>query len=68
MNVIDEDGMIIQIQSQYELNFLIESVLLNARHNDAAATAVLRQLCKLRRSERSSEADVKLQALMQLLD
>lgn len=68
MNVIDEDDMIIQIQSQYELNFLIESVLLNARHNDAVATAVLRQLCKLRRSERSSEADVKLQALMQLLD
>lgn len=68
MNVIDEDDMIIQIQSQYELNFLIESVLLNTRHNDAVATAVLRQLCKLRRSERSSEADVKLQALMQLLD
>lgn len=68
MNVIDEDDMIIQIQSQYELNFLIESVLLNARHNDAVATAVLRQLCKLRKSERSSEADVKLQALMQLLD
>lgn len=68
MNVIDEDDMIIQIQSQYELNFLIESVLQNARHNDATATAVLRQLCKLRRSERSSETDVKLQALMQLLD
>lgn len=68
MNVIDEDDMIIQIQSQYELNFLIESVLLNARHNDATATAVLRQFCKLRRSERSSETDVKLQALMQLLD
>lgn len=68
MNVIDEDDMIIQIQSQYELRFLIESVMLNARHNDAAATAVLRQFCKLRRSERSSETDVKLQALMQLLD
>ena len=68
MNVIDTENMTIQIQSQYELNFLIESVLLNARHNDAIATAVLRQLCKLRRSERSSEADVKLQALMQLLD
>lgn len=68
MNVIDTENMTIQIQSQYELNFLIESVLLNARHNDAVATAVLRQLCKLRRSERSSEADVKLQALMQLLD
>lgn len=68
MNVIDEDDMIVQIQSQYELRFLIESVLQNARHNDAAATAVLRQLCKLRRSERSSETAVKLQALMQLLD
>lgn len=68
MNVIDEDDMIIQIQSQYELRFLIESVMLNARHNDAAATAILRQLCKLKRSERSSEADAKLQALMQLLD
>lgn len=68
MNVIDTENMTIQIQSQYELNFLIESVLLNARHNDAVATAVLRQLCKLRRSERSSETDVKLQALMQLLD
>lgn len=68
MNVIDTENMTIQIQSQYELNFLIESVLLNARHNDAASTAILRQLCKLKRSERSSEADVKLQALMQLLD
>jgi hypothetical protein len=68
MNVIDENEMIIQIQSQYELRFLIESVMLNARHNDATATAVLRQLCKLKRSERSSEADAKLQALMQLLD
>lgn len=68
MNVIDENGMIVQIQSQYELRFLIESVLQNARHNDAAATAILRQLCKLKRSERSSEADAKLQALMQLLD
>lgn len=68
MNVIDEDDMIIQIQSQYELNFLIESVLQNARHNDAAATAVLRQLYKLKRSERDSAANAKLQALMQLLD
>lgn len=68
MNVIDEDDMIVQIQSQYELRFLIESVLQNARHNDAAATAVLRQLYKLKRSERDSEADAKLQALMQLLD
>lgn len=68
MNVIDEDGMIIQIQSQYELRFLIESVMLNAQHNDAAATAVLRQLYKLERSERDSEADAKLHALIQLLD
>lgn len=68
MNVIDEDDMIIQIQSQYELNFLIESVLQNARHNDAAATAVLRQLYKLKRSDRDSEADAKLHALIQLLD
>jgi hypothetical protein len=68
MNVIDEDDMLIQIQSQYELRFLIESVILNARHNDAAATAVLRQLYKLKRSERDSKADAKLQALMQLLD
>lgn len=68
MNVIDEDDMIVQIQSQYELRFLIESVMLNARHNDATATAILRQLCKLKRSERSSDADAKLQALMQLLD
>lgn len=68
MNVIDENSMIVQIQSQYELRFLIESVMLNARHNDAAATAVLRQLCKLKRSERSSEADAKLQSLIQLLD
>lgn len=68
MNVIDEDDMIVQIQSQYELRFLIESVMLNARHNDAAATAVLRQLYKLKRSERDNEADAKLQALMQLLD
>ena len=68
MNVIDEDDMIIQIQSQYELRFLIESVMLNERHNDAAATAVLCQLCTLKRSERSSEADAKLQSLIQLLD
>lgn len=68
MNVIDEDDMIVQIQSQYELRFLIESVLQNARHNDAAATAVLRQLYKLKRSGRDSEADAKLQALIQLLD
>lgn len=68
MNVIDEDDMIIQIQSQYELRFLIESVMQNARHNDAAATAVLRQLYKLKRSERDSAANAKLQALMQLLD
>lgn len=68
MNVIDEDDMIVQIQSQYELRFLIESVMQNARHNDAAATAVLRQLYKLKRSVRDSEADAKLQALMQLLD
>lgn len=68
MNVIDEDDMIIQIQSQYELRFLIESVLHNARHNDAAATAVLRQLYKLKRSECDSAANAKLQALMQLLD
>lgn len=68
MNVIDEDDMIVQIQSQYELRFLIESVMLNAHSSDAAATAILRQLCKLKRSERSSEADAKLQTLMQLLD
>lgn len=68
MNVIDTENMTIQIQSQYELRFLIESVLQNARHNDAAATAVLRQLYKLKRSERDSEADAKLHALMQLLD
>lgn len=68
MNVIDEDDMIIQIQSQYELNFLIESVLQNTRHNDAAATAVLRQLYKLKRSDRDSEADAKLHVLIQLLD
>lgn len=68
MNVIDENSMIVQIQSQYELRFLIESVMQNARHNDAAATAVLRQLYKLKRLVRDSEADAKLQALMQLLD
>lgn len=52
MNVIDCDSMIVQIQSQYELNLLIEAVLLHSnRKNQAAATAVLRQLCKLRKSD-----------------
>lgn len=51
MNVIDCDSMIVQIQSQYELAFLIESVLRNSdRRNMAAATAILRQLCKLQKS------------------
>lgn len=65
MNIIDNDGMIVQIQSRYELEFLVESVLLNARHNDAAATAILRQLCNLRKA---LPPDPELLALLDELD
>lgn len=67
MNVIDENDMIVQIQSRYELEFLIESVLLNAHTSDAAATAILRQLFKLKKPVHK-ELDPEIQALMQLLD
>jgi len=49
MNVIDNDSMVIQIQSQHELEFLINAVLMQSRKHDATATAILRQLCSLRK-------------------
>ena len=65
MNITDYESMTVQIQSQYELEFLIESVLLNARSCDAAATAILRQLCNLRKA---LPPDPELLALLNELD
>ena len=65
MNIVDNDSMVVQIQSRFELEFLIESVLLNSRSSDAAATAILRQLCNLRKA---LSPDPELLALLDELD
>lgn len=67
MNVVDTNERVIQIQSSYELEWLWDAVLqktASCRKDEAAGTAILRQLAKLRKPE----PDTELLALLRSLD